>query len=561
MARLHSYRKQIVLLALTFALLGVLPRAAADSPLDLCRTLVDFLGYRPELNPPQALDPFGFAAWQRGAEERVLQWGREQGIAGLEGVIPENRRKAALTSVHETIAKKYMTTVELPDKAPDVGVKVTPGEPHVVMFAPGGKVLDRIESIAKIGYERWGHHMFPSIHRLRDGRLLARVYVGGEGASPGRYRSARPHYTLDYLSEDGGQHWLHFASFHQAESMDMIFNTGFDDRPRTDISFRLADGEEIRYQRRFMDFDLGDPQVKPYSRNYYSRNPHSGNYYRLGDLPRDQQGIPMFTRKPGEEKWTEGKAFWDPDTLLQGRVVGIDAREGEPTRMVRRMAGLVPSGMMQLKDGSLVIAPDASDAVRPVSDLRPDGTMDSSTENYILRSFDRGRTWKYTGGVPRFTYQTFFDSVRGHVEPRFPGGAWIALYRTGGIYCSGGGPVIMLRSTDEGKTWSQPMPIRPCSGGTLNGLMLENGIAVRAYGRPGAFLMFCADGKGERWGNDVTVDRPTKGQEGENTDNNGNFVATGPDRFIYIYSCYDRPDPWGQPRLAVIAQEFVVSKK
>ncbi|MBM3803328.1 MAG: exo-alpha-sialidase [Acidimicrobiia bacterium] len=551
MARLRStlYRKQVVLLALTVALLGVLPRAAADSPLDLCRTLVDFLASRPNVSPATTVDPVAATTRLRGVEEKVLQWGREKGVTGLAGVIPENRREAALKSVYETMAEKTMSTVVLPDKAPDVGVKVTPGEPHVVMFAPEGKVNDRIESISGIGYERWGHHMFPSIHRLRDGRLLARVYVGGEGASPGRFRSAGPHYTLDYLSEDGGQHWLHFASFHQTESMDMVFNTGFDDRPRTDIAFRLADGEEIRYQRRFMDFDLGDPQVKPYS----------GNYYRLGDLPRDKQEIPMLTRKPGEEKWTEGKAFWDPDTLLLSQVVGI--KEGERTRLVRRMAGLVPSGLMQLKDGSLVIAPDASDSVRPVSDLRPDGTMDSSTENYILRSFDQGRTWKYTGGVPRFTYQTFFDSVRGHLEPRFSGGAWIALYRTTGIYWSGGGPVIMRRSTDEGKTWSEPMPIRPCSGGTLNGLMLENGIAVRAYGRPGAFLMFSADGKGERWGNDVTVDRPTKGMEGENTDNNGNFVPTGPDRFIYAYSRYDRPDPWGQPRLAVIAQEFVVSKK
>ncbi|MBM3802386.1 MAG: exo-alpha-sialidase [Acidimicrobiia bacterium] len=557
MARLQStrYRKQIVFLLLTVALLGVLPRAAADSPLDLCRTLVDFLSSRGNLSPATTVDTVAAITRVRGVEEQVLKWGRDQGIAGLEGVIPANRRDAVLTSVYETMAKKTMSTVVLPDSAPDVGVKVTPGEPHVVMFAPEGKVNDRIESIAKIGYERWGHHMVPQFYRFRDGRLLIRVFVGGEGYNPAsplfRFRassSAGLRYFLDFLSEDGGRHWLHFASFNQPESMEN-FSAGYEERPRSEIAFRLADGEEIRYQRRFMDFDLGDPQVKPYS----------GNYYRLGDLPRDKQEIPMLTRKPGEEKWTEGKAFWDPDTLLLSQVVGI--KEGERTRLVRRMAGLVPSGLMQLKDGSLVIAPDASDSVRPVSDLRPDGTMDSSTENYILRSFDQGRTWKYTGGVPRFTYQTFFDSVRGHLEPRFSGGAWIALYRTTGIYWSGGGPVIMRRSTDEGKTWSEPMPIRPCSGGTLNGLMLENGIAVRAYGRPGAFLMFSADGKGERWGNDVTVDRPTKGMEGENTDNNGNFVATGPDRFMYAYSRYDRPDPWGQPRLAVIAQEFVVSRK
>ncbi|MDA0661196.1 MAG: sialidase family protein [Planctomycetota bacterium] len=543
-------RLPIASVVLASTLLGGASWVAADSSLEPCRTLVDFLSSRLNVNPATTIDPVSAKTHVRRMEEQVLEWGRSEGIPNLEESIPEDKRSAALASIYETIVKKYLSTVVLPDNAPDVGVQITPGEPHVVMFAPEGKVNNRIESIAKIGYERWGHHMFPSIYRLRDGRLLSRVYVGGEGpSSPERFRYSGPHSYLNYLSRDGGQNWLHFASFHQAENMDMNFTTGFDERPLSDIAFQMADGEEIRYQRRFVDFDVNDPQVKPYS----------GNYFRLGDLPRDKQAILMFTRKPGEEQWTEENAFWDPDTLLLSRVVGV--KEGDRTRLVRRMTPLFPFGLMQLKDGSLMIAPDASESLCRLSDLRPDGTIDSSTENYILRSTDRGRTWKYAGGAPRFTYQKFFKSVRGHIEPRFAGGDWIAIYRTTGIYWSGGGPVILRRSTDEGKTWSAPKPIRPCSGGTLNGLMLDNGIAVRAYGRPGSFLTFCADGKGENWGNDLTIDRATQGMEGENTDNNGNFVATGPDRFIYTYSRYDMPDPWGQPRLAVIAQEFVVTKK
>ena len=42
---------------------------------------------------------------------------------------------------------------------------------------------------------------------------------------------------------------------------------------------------------------------------------------------------------------------------------------------------------------------------------------------------------------------------------------------------------------------------------------------------------------------------------------NGSFVATGPDRFVYAYTKWDVPDPWGRPRQAVIAQEFVVSNQ
>jgi len=41
----------------------------------------------------------------------------------------------------------------------------------------------------------------------------------------------------------------------------------------------------------------------------------------------------------------------------------------------------------------------------------------------------------------------------------------------------------------------------------------------------------------------------------------GCFLAAGPDRFIYVHTSWDVPDPCGQPWLAVIPQEFVVSKK
>jgi hypothetical protein len=546
MVRLQSvtYREKALFMAFTAGLLGIGVLAGADSPLEYCGTLVDYLGSRPCQSPAGAIDPVEVGTRLHTVEERVLQWGREQGIAGLEGSPPDNRRGAALASVYALMARKYMGAVVLPENAPDVGVKVIAGEPRVVMFAPEGNVNDRAASISKIGYERWGHHMGPSIHRLRDGRLLARVYVGGEGYNAatllGRIIYAGTPEQLNYLSVDGGEHWLHFASFAGSES---------EERPYTDIASLLAEGEEIRYKRRTMELEVDDPRVKPYS----------GNYFRLGDLPREMQWMPIFSRRPGEERWKEDKAFWDPDTLLLSKVVPI--KEGAGTRLVRRLSGFAPSGIVQRNDGSFMVSPDAGDQVRPMSELRADGTFDSGAENHIVRSFDRGRTWKYTAAAPRFTYQTFFHSQRAHVEPRFQGGAWIALYRTTGIYWTGGGPVVMRRSTDEGKTWSEPTPIRPCSGGTLTGLMLVNGIAVRTYGRPGAFLTFCADGKGERWGNDVILIRPTKGQEGENTCNNGSFVATGPDRFVHIYSRYDMPDPWGQPRLAILAQEFVVSKK
>jgi hypothetical protein len=180
----------------------------------------------------------------------------------------------------------------------------------------------------------------------------------------------------------------------------------------------------------------------------------------------------------------------------------------------------------------------------------------------ILRSLDGGRTWKHSADVPRvswFPFRPEISSHRAHLL-EFPNGTWVAAYRHNGLYWSGGGPLIITKSTDEGKTWSKPKAIRMPGVNPLS-LMLKNGIGVFAYQRPGVFLTFCGDGKGDLWGNDVTLVRAWRNQRDENSDCNGCLLATGPDRFMFAYSKWDVPDPWGQPRCAVIVQEFVVTMK
>ena len=163
-----------------------------------------------------------------------------------------------------------------------------------------------------------------------------------------------------------------------------------------------------------------------------------------------------------------------------------------------------------------------------MSDIRPDGTMHREGENHqIWRSFDRGRTWKCTGTIPRLRWWPFLpeSTVRAHLLA-FPNGNWVAAYRHHGLYYSGGGPLIISASADEGKTWSKPRAIR-MPGVNPMGLMLANGIGVFSYRRPGVFLTFCGDGKGELWGNDITLVKPWRHERNENACANGSFLATG----------------------------------
>ena len=511
---------------LVAALLGGTARAG-----DYGNSVADYLDYRPHDTNPEVA-------------EYVLTWGHEQGIPGLEGGTPEER-EARRPAVHEFIARTFLDGMVLPHQAPDAGVNVLVGKPHAVMFGPEGNVEDNEGNVARLGFERFGNYMFPQVHRLRDGRLLVRVYVGAEDP---RYN--RPTELLNYLSDDGGKSWQHIACY------------GDDERPLTEIAYRLADGEEIRYRSRTVEIE--DASIKPWvtaSAVRYSSaggTTSSGDYYRLGDLPREMQWLPMLTRKPGQEAWAEEKAYWDPDTLLLG--ASREAADGGAASRVRRFITLPCPGVgQQHRDGSLTLTMDAGSEIRPMSDLRADGTFAPDSLNYVWRSFDRGRSWTFGAVIPAFASGPWFLNWRAHLESDFADGSWVAFYRTRGLY-AGSGPMFTRRSTDQGKTWSPPQATRPGSSGVMPGLMLANGIAVRAYGRPGVFLMFCGDGKGELWGNDVTLIKPWKTQRDALSCNNPNLVATGPDRFVFVYSRFDMPDPWGQPRLAVVAQEFIVSR-
>lgn len=462
-------------------------------------------------------------------ESLIVKWGREQGLDGLDGDIPLSRRRESLERVYGEIRRRYLPDAMLAEDAPDAGVDVVVGEPRVVMWAPEGKTADiagekqRLRhlggSVAAEG--RWGQYMFPQIARIRGDMLVIQVYVGGDSPGGRNY--------LWYVSADRGATWRHVTVYDDTA-----------ERPASEIALRLSDGEELRgpLDRDYPAIDVSGLDLRSYD-----------GMYRLGDLPRERQGVPIYSRRPGEHDWTRESAFWDPDLLVRDKL---------PSPIQTSEAHIV-----HLSDGSLVTAVWRQPVM---ADVRPDGTVPKEGENHqIWRSDDRGRTWRCSGTIPRhrwcpdFPHPPADPSVRAHLLA-FPGGTWLAAYRSQGLYYSAGGPLVLRTSSDEGKTWSEPRAIRVPGCNPL-GIVLENGIGVLSYQRPGVFLTFCGDGEGALWGNDVTLVKAWRHQRDENSCCNGSFVITGPDRFVYAYTKWDEPDPWGQPRQAVIAREFIVSRK
>jgi len=114
---------------------------------------------------------------------------------------------------------------------------------------------------------------------------------------------------------------------------------------------------------------------------------------------------------------------------------------------------------------------------------------------FVVRSADRGRTWNYLATVaydPSVGLESF-------CEPdllKLPDGEILCFMRTGG---SGGKhtPLYMNRSSDDGKTWSTPVPIAdrgvwPCA------CRMDGGVLACTYGRPGNWLAFSLD-DGQTW--------------------------------------------------------------
>ena len=75
--------------------------------------------------------------------------------------------------------RQYLPDVTVADKAPDAGVKVTVGEPRVVMWAPEGKTAD-------IAGEKNRQLRPPGSDRVGDGRPLGPIHVSRASTAPER---------------------------------------------------------------------------------------------------------------------------------------------------------------------------------------------------------------------------------------------------------------------------------------------------------------------------------------------------------------------------------------
>jgi len=487
------------------------------------------------------------------------------------------------------------THIVNPQEAPDVGVRVTAGPARVVMLAPEGEVV-------------WGLFMFPSVWRLRDGRLVCAVTIGND-----EMPSHADYHYLWYLSEDDGAHWSHaVVGLEEAEEFLRERQT-------------LPDGRQVYFEPTMVSLDAVETSPFDFTPEQTLRGCRV--FYRLGDLPDACRTIGMFSRGPHEVEWKEDRATMDPDIVVPAfmepvleddaalepthSVVGTwlrklvryigdprlpslgtespptelgasfhlphnrigvnlhDASRGisaedliatHPENIVIRV--LLPSPtsarlhdqtyrpIMGMPDGRLFATSFGVHPAQALRVIRREQNLDTGYYPNIFESTDGGRHWSYHASVHYADLGTH-TIYQAHITPDMPGGNWMAMLRSESA-------LMLTRSYDDGRTWKEPEAIRPTSVNPAGGL-LPNGIAFRMYGRPGQYVTFCGDGEGVEWGNDlalVTGLGDPAVEQNRNTCANSCTLVTGPDRFLVVYTVYTHSGRDGKLRPAVLAREI-----
>ncbi len=203
----------------------------------------------------------------------------------------------------------------------------------------------------------------------------------------------------------------------------------------------------------------------------------------------------------------------------------------------------VDHGLLALGDGSLL----ATVLGLFATDIR--GRV------FVIRSDDRGKTWRYRATVAFDLNKSDVHRLGGFSEPdllRLPSGELLCFMRTGGTYDGRYTPLYLSRSIDDGRTWSAPDPIAD-RGVLPKACLMSNGVLAVIYGRPGDWLAFSLD-EGHTWTGHFCLHL---GPQAWDCGSYDWLVEVAPDTLL---AAYGQTDP-NDPRSSAVLGTFVTVKR
>jgi len=183
---------------------------------------------------------------------------------------------------------------------------------------------------------------------------------------------------------------------------------------------------------------------------------------------------------------------------------------------------------------------------------------------YFLRSTDEGKTLKLHSWIqfkPDTEIYPDMFKAEGFNESDIafmPDGSVIAVFRSG-FTC----PSFISRSTDGGKTWSEPEVFDKC-GVFPNLLQLKCGVTLASYGRPGLFVRATDHPSGTEWSEPVTIIEPERNLGmpfAWNSCYYTSMVELGDDEALLVNSDFRVKDERGVERKSLCVRRIKVVKE
>jgi len=410
------------------------------------------------------------------------------------------------------------TTAATPDaRRVEPPIKVVLGEPVVAIMAPPEE-------------KRWGFYQFPSLKRTTQGGIVVSCQVGDDSHAGAGEHHPSPHVA----TRDGGKTWgpLDKASTIQWARV-------------------LREGTHIQCagRARRPARELG---IKPVHERFRCHYGSEFDLYRYEDLPADMKGIRTVIRKPNGARDVFTASLDAPRMLL-----GAHRRTGTSAGPVELEGHIYPlrfhfntAAFLELPDGTLLY-------VKKFMRVDEQGKLlPGECHTYLFASEDGGRSWKLRSTVAMIPDKAPWG-LHEQTLTRLASGRLVCVMRS-----EEGGPpsdprnLWISTSEDDGHTWREPWILNHF-GVKPRLLTLAGGVTVVSYGRPGVEMRFCCDPKGEVWSKPYIVKQGTGIGSSRTTCGYTKLLATGPDRFLIVYSDFRHRDENGAERKAIKVREVI----
>lgn len=433
-------------------------------------------------------------------------------------------------------------------------MRVELGQPAVVTISPPKYGKDPAG-------KWWGFYQFPDLWQGSNGTFFIAVNVGADS-------TVGEHEPTLFFSSRNGNAWK------KASLKDM-------DLSRQPI--RLPDGSEVTFgEQRYLHpvHSLTSAVQTKLSAKKLGLKPISGLvlspykvtenvYYDYKTVPESLRRFPVAWRRSSDAPWQMSSGTIDmPDLILSA-----SARDGwwdktgkfKWTEKDHEFTLPIPKNLetiVTLPDNTLLWALTSQN---PKVMDRCCGRCGQVT---CLESKDHGQTWHRRGFIANDTAPTWGYTSELALT-RMPDDDLLCVMRTKNSNESTDTHYLAAaRSTDNGFTWSTPVPVAQFSV-TPHLLCLKNGTVALIYGRPGVHVKISTD-SGQTWSESVPLVGPSEKEllampleqwwriRHDFSCANTSVVVTGPDSFLVAYSDFRYKDEAGQTCKAIKVQEITV---